>query len=251
LTGVRRELTSKPRAVGRNGLALGPDGPCPPTYRQPVVRPVPNLENLKKQAKLYLRWHRDRHYPVAARIRAVLPRFRHLSDLEVLAHSFKLSDAQELIARKAGFESWEALRKGVQTMTNTETRTLATPALLAAEPQLFVADIAASCKFYTEKLGFTVAFTYGEPPFYGRVFRDGARLNLRCVSKPVIDPELRDTEDLLSASITLDDAKPLFLEYQGAGVAFHQALRTEPWGARTFIVRDPDGNLILFAGRGE
>jgi hypothetical protein len=218
LTGVRCELTSTPRAVGRNGLALGPDGLCPPTYRQPVVRPVPNLENLKKQAKLYLRWHRDRHYPVAARIRAVLPRFRHLSDLEVLAHSFKLSDAQELIARKAGFESWEALRKGVQTMTDTETRTLATPALLAAEPQLFVADIVASCKFYTEKLGFTVAFTYGSPPFYGQVFRDGARLNLRCVSKPVIDPELRDTEDLLSASITLDDAKPLFLEYQGAGV---------------------------------
>jgi hypothetical protein len=45
--------------------------------------------------------------------------------------------------------------------------------------------------------------------------------------------------------------KPLYLEYQAAGVAFHQTLRTEPWGARTFIVRDPDGNLILFAGRGD
>jgi catechol 2,3-dioxygenase-like lactoylglutathione lyase family enzyme len=27
-------------------------------------------------------------------------------------------------------------------------------------------------------------------------------------------------------------------------------LRTEPWGARTFIVKDPDGNLIAFAGKG-
>ena len=26
---------------------------------------MPNLENLKKQAKLVLRWHRDRYYPVA------------------------------------------------------------------------------------------------------------------------------------------------------------------------------------------
>ena len=68
---------------------------------------------------------------------------------------------------------------------------------------------------------------------------------------PIIDPQLRDKEDLLSASITLDDAKPLYLEYQAAGVTFHQTLRTEPWGARTFIVRDPDGNLILFAGRGD
>jgi uncharacterized glyoxalase superfamily protein PhnB len=56
---------------------------------------------------------------------------------------------------------------------------------------------------------------------------------------------------LLSASITLDDAEPLFLEYQAAGVLFAQPLKTEPWGARTFIVRDPNGNLILFAGRGE
>jgi catechol 2,3-dioxygenase-like lactoylglutathione lyase family enzyme len=211
---------------------------------------MPNLENLKKQAKLYRRWHHDRYYPVAARIRAVLPRYRDLSDKEVLAHSFRLSDAQELVARQAGFESWEALRKGVQAMSNTEAHTLIKPVLLAAEPQLFVADITAACAFFTGKLGFAVAFTYGEPPFYGQVFRDGARLNLRCVSQPVIDPQRRNKEDLLSASITLDDAKPLFLEYQAAGVTFHQSLRTEPWGARTFIVRDPDNNLLLFAGRG-
>src|SRR5271168_4827400 len=99
---------------------------------------MPNLENLKKQAKLYLRWHRDQYYPVAARIRAVLPRFRHLSDRDVLAHSFKLSDAQELIARKAGFESWEALRHRSHTMTDTPAKTLGTSTLLAAEPQLFV-----------------------------------------------------------------------------------------------------------------
>ena len=210
---------------------------------------MPNLENLKKQAKLYVRWHRDHHYPVAARIRAVLPSFRHLSDREVLAHGFKLSDAQELIARKGGFDNWEALRKGIQTMTDAQSESLSKPTLLGAEPQLFVADIAASYEFYTKQLGFAVSFTYGEPPFYGQVFRDGARLNLRCLARPTIDPQLRDSEDLLSASITLNDAKPLFLEFQASGVTFHQALKTEPWGARSFIVRDPDGNLILFSGR--
>jgi catechol 2,3-dioxygenase-like lactoylglutathione lyase family enzyme len=208
---------------------------------------MPNLENLKRQAKRYLRWHRDRYYPV----RAVLPGYRHLSDPEVLARSFRLCDAQELIARNAGFENWAALRNGVQSMTDRHAQTLSKPALLSAEPQLFVLDIAASYDFYTKKLGFSVSLTYGEPPFYGQVARDGARLNLRCLSRPFIDPQLRDREQLLSASITLDDAKPLFLEYQAAGVPFAQTLRTEPWGARTFIVRDPDGNLILFAGRGD
>ncbi len=128
---------------------------------------------------------------------------------------------------------------------------LSKPTLLAAEPQLFVADVGASCEFYTKKLGFTVAFTYGQPPFYGQVFRDGARLNLRHLDQPAIRPELQEREHLLSASITLADAGPLFLEFQASNVAFHQTLTTEPWGARTFTVRDPDGNLILFAGRGE
>jgi catechol 2,3-dioxygenase-like lactoylglutathione lyase family enzyme len=212
---------------------------------------MPNLENLKKQAKLYLRWHRDRRYPVAARIRAVLPRFRNLNDREVLASDFRLTDAQELVARKTGFESWEAPRVGLLTMTDQQTNSLSKTTLIAAEPQLFVADIMRSLCYFADKLGFGVAFTYGEPPFYGQVYRDGARLNLRCVTSPAIDPQIRDSEELLSASITLDDAKPLFLEFQAAGVDFHQSLRTEPWGARTFIVRDPDGNLILFAGQGE
>ena len=41
------------------------------------------------------------------------------------------------------------------------------PVLASAEPQLFVSDIGASCDFFTGKLGFTLVFLYGEPPFYG------------------------------------------------------------------------------------
>ena len=112
-------------------------------------------------------------------------------------------------------------------------------------------DIRASSEFSEQKLGFSIAFTYGDPPLYAQVFRDGARLNLRWVDEPVIDPRRRDAEQLLAAAITLDDVKPLFLEYQEAKVEFAESLRSHPWGARTFIVRDPDGNLVLFAGRGE
>lgn len=136
-------------------------------------------------------------------------------------------------------------------MPDAHAPTLGKPTLSAAEPQLIVSDMAASSEFYTTKLGFTAAFSYGEPPFYIQVFRDGARLNLRHLDVPAFDPALRDREHILSATITLEDAEPLFLEYRAAGVVFAQPLRSEPWGARTFIVRDPDGNLILFAGRGD
>jgi catechol 2,3-dioxygenase-like lactoylglutathione lyase family enzyme len=125
-----------------------------------------------------------------------------------------------------------------------------TATITGAEPQLYVGDIAAALAFYQRKLGFAAAFSYGDPPFYAQVFRGGARLNLRHVDAPPIAPALQERDQLLAATITLDEAGPLFLEYQAAGVDFAQTLRTEPWGARTFVVRDPDGNLILFAGAG-
>jgi catechol 2,3-dioxygenase-like lactoylglutathione lyase family enzyme len=215
---------------------------------------MPNLENLRKQAKLFLRWHRERHYPVAAQIRATLPRFRHLSDADILEHRFKLGDAQELVARQAGFDSWQALKTGLAIMPEQTNPPAPRAVLIDAEPQLFVADIKAACDFFTGKLGFAVAFVYGEPPFYGQVKRDGAALNLRHVDAPVIDRDARERDSLLSAAMTVataEEIKNLFLEFQAAGVDFNQTLRREPWGARSFIVRDPDGNLLLFTGPAE
>jgi catechol 2,3-dioxygenase-like lactoylglutathione lyase family enzyme len=215
---------------------------------------MPNLENLKKQAKLVLRWHRDRYYPVAAQIRAALPRYRHLSDPEILAASFKLADAQELVARQHGFESWQALKTGIDPMPEQADQARPKPIISATAAELFVADIKASCDFFTQKLGFSIVFVYGEPPFYVQVKRDWGLLNLKCMDSPVIDPELRDRESLLSADLGLDtheETKQLFLEFRAAGVTFFQTLRREPWGAETFIVKDPDGNLLLFAGPAE
>jgi hypothetical protein len=36
--------------------------------------------------------------------------------------------------------------------------------------------------------------------------------------------------------------------YSSATSGNARNLKREPWNARTFIVRDPDGNLLLFAG---
>jgi catechol 2,3-dioxygenase-like lactoylglutathione lyase family enzyme len=125
------------------------------------------------------------------------------------------------------------------------------PVISAIAAELFVADIKASCDFFTQKLGFSIVFTYGEPPFYAQVKRDRALLNLKCVDYPVMDPALRDRESLLSADMAVDtheEIEQLFLEFQAAGITLFQTLKKEAWGAKTFIVKDPDGNLLLFAG---
>ena len=124
------------------------------------------------------------------------------------------------------------------------------PIFTSVAAHLYVRDLSASTEFFTKKLGFAIDFVFGDPPFYGQVSRDEARLALRLVEEPVFAGDIREREDLLSASITLASAaeiEQLFLFCQAAEVIIHQPLRSEPWQARTFIVKDPDGNLILFA----
>src|SRR5664279_2232917 len=216
-----------------------------PTYDLIVEVYMPNLENLKKQAKLVLRWHRELHFPVAAEIRRQLPRFANMPDSAILAASFKLSDAQEVIARQQGFDSWQAMKIGLSTTSLKLKLSPSKATIVSAEPQLFVADIKRSCEFFREKLGFTLVFSYGRPPYYAQVARDAARLNLKCVERPVIQSTVRDREALLSASMTVataEEIKLLFLEFQSAGITFHQKLKKQPWGAQNFVVKDPDGN---------
>jgi catechol 2,3-dioxygenase-like lactoylglutathione lyase family enzyme len=135
-------------------------------------------------------------------------------------------------------------------MTDESRKAALSPVLTSVAAQLFVVDIKASCDFFTAKLGFVVDFIYGDPPFYAQVTRDHARFVVRSVDEPVFT-DIREREHLLSAAVTVataEEIKQLFFKYQTEGVGFDQPLKTEPWGATTFIVRDPDGNLILFAG---
>ncbi len=126
------------------------------------------------------------------------------------------------------------------------------PNLIAAEPQLFVPDLIAATAFYTDRLGFTLMFMYGDPPFYVQVGRGGACLNLRHTNGNVFADGFRDREAVaLSATVTVQGIEALAQSFDVAGVEWHQRLKREAWGARTLILRDPGGNLIAFAGREE
>jgi catechol 2,3-dioxygenase-like lactoylglutathione lyase family enzyme len=132
-----------------------------------------------------------------------------------------------------------------------QTPTHSRPILTSVAAHLYVRDLSASTDFFTSKLGFAIDFVYGDPPFYGQVSRDNALLALRSMDESFFAEDVRQREHLLSASITLasaDEIEQLFAAYEAADVPFAQTLRIEPWQAKTFIVKDPDGNLILFAG---
>lgn len=124
------------------------------------------------------------------------------------------------------------------------------PTLISAEPQLFVSDISVACAYYVDRLGFTLAFVHGDPPFYAQVGRGGVRLNLRHTDGGVFAAGFRDREvDALSATVIVDGIDALYESFEAAGADWHQRLKTEAWGARTFIIRDPHDNLIAFAAQ--
>jgi catechol 2,3-dioxygenase-like lactoylglutathione lyase family enzyme len=207
-----------------------------------------NFDNLRKQAKLLVRWHRAGNYSVGERIRS-LPRYRNLTDVEALALKFPLSEAQEIIALESGYESWAALKSGLPTMPRQAQPVLAGPVLKGAQPVVFVSNVQTSAAFFRDKLGFSIDFLHGHPPFYASVSRGAARLHLRFVHEPVITPGAREREEgLLSAFLDVDNIQGLFAEYKAAGVDFAHPLRKEPWGMSAFTVLDPDGNCICFAG---
>jgi len=74
----------------------------------------PSLAQLKRQAHELRRDHGEGKPSAGARIAAHHPRLRGLPPREVLAHPLALADAQLVLAREYGFDSWAALKHRVE-----------------------------------------------------------------------------------------------------------------------------------------
>jgi uncharacterized glyoxalase superfamily protein PhnB len=243
LTSLYAGLNIRALLVGRTGQAADWAMPAYSFEREAAVS---NLENLKKQAKALVRLHRERSYHLAIVARSVLPKYASMSDREVLAADFKLGDAQELIARQHGCESWAELKTAGERVAPREPIAVADTGPVFAIPMLYVADVRRAAEHYERVLGFE-PFLEGEPPFYAEVRRGGARLALRHTHRRVWDAVARAEEELLwQASIGVRGVKALYLEYVAAGATISTPLRREPWGTCDFAIEDCDGNQLGF-----
>lgn len=84
------------------------------TARQLPERP--DLDQLKRQAKELLRDARARDADALARVR-LLPAFARMSDADLVRAPLGLHDAQSVIAREYGLDSWNALHERVEELT--------------------------------------------------------------------------------------------------------------------------------------
>jgi catechol 2,3-dioxygenase-like lactoylglutathione lyase family enzyme len=206
---------------------------------------MPSIETYRKQAKLLVRWHRERNYSIGEKLR-LLERYHHLTDVEALEMAMPLTLAQEIVAVEAGFRDWAALKAGIDHLARPSPVENSSPILAGVVPILFVRDVAAAAAFYEGRLGFHVDFLHGKPPFYASVSRDRVSLHLRFVHQPNFADLAERERALILATIEVASVKVLFQEYEARGVDFAQRLVRQPWGGLDFHVRDPDGNVISF-----
>ena len=107
-------------------------------------------------------------------------------------------------------------------------------------PILPVRDLTRAIQFY-EQLGFT-AKRYRDADFYAFLQRDGRDLHLS--KTPELDPE----KNFVRVYFYLREGTAAALEAQcrAAGIAIIEPLTPREWKMKEFVLRDPDGNRLIF-----
>lgn len=107
-------------------------------------------------------------------------------------------------------------------------------------PILTVRDLDVAIRYYRDRLGFAVAWTWGEPTTRAGVVLDDIEIQL--VDDGAGAPP---GPSVVYCHMTGVDA--FFAECRDRGATFALELGQRPWGARDFRVVDPSGNRIGFA----
>jgi len=107
-------------------------------------------------------------------------------------------------------------------------------------PTLAVADLAASIDFYTTKLGFTLAFKWGEPATMA-----GLNLGQVQIFLENGDPDPKGC----SVYFVVSDADLLYNFQKDNAVEIIAPPENKEWGLREYAVRDLDGYYLLFGHR--
>src|SRR5258705_9868345 len=105
---------------------------------------------------------------------------------------------------------------------------------------LRVRDVPAATEFYVNRLGFSLRFTWGEPPTMAGANLDQVQIFLERGTP---------TPDGSSVYFVVGDADELFAFHRANGVDVVEPPGDRPWGLRDYTVRDLDGNALTFGQR--
>ncbi len=106
---------------------------------------------------------------------------------------------------------------------------------------LSVHQLSDSIDFYCFKLGFELASSYGNPPYYAEI-RRGQGQSLMLIDQSTAGPP----SSHVSLAFYSEDIDTLYAEFQSRQVPIKEALEDKAYGMREFQIEDPNGYLIIF-----
>ena len=116
--------------------------------------------------------------------------------------------------------------------------------ITSAIPVIAVSDSVRAEDYYCRVLGFQKMFAYRPDaskldPCYLGVARDGVWLHLHSFK--------RERAGMTDAFLWVADADRLYIEFSARGAVVHMPPTDQTWGNRETAIRDPDGNVLVFA----
>ena len=108
------------------------------------------------------------------------------------------------------------------------------------QPILGTRNIQQAIEFYTQQLGFELAFAdNADPPNYVGFQRDAVELHMQF--------QFEHEMSRIRLRFLVEDPDALFTEYRERGIeCTPNAIRDTPWGTREFALYDLDRNALTF-----
>jgi catechol 2,3-dioxygenase-like lactoylglutathione lyase family enzyme len=103
-----------------------------------------------------------------------------------------------------------------------------------------VADLGRAVEFYSTKLGFVHAFSWGEPPTMAGVNLGETQIFLQCGTP---------APEGCSLYYVIDDADALCEFHRANGVEIVEAIGDRSWDFRDYTIRDLNGYRLTFGHR--
>ena len=112
-------------------------------------------------------------------------------------------------------------------------------------PVIATVDVAASVVYFVRVLGFAPEFLWGDPPVYAGVNAGKAVIYFardsemaRLIREHGLAPEL---------FLWVTGVDNVYARHRAAGAIIVEALSDRPWGARQYVLREPNGYHLKIA----
>jgi uncharacterized glyoxalase superfamily protein PhnB len=112
-------------------------------------------------------------------------------------------------------------------------------------PVVSTDNIEKSLAYYKDVLGFAIDFQYGDPPVYAGVNSGAAEIYF--THSPDFVKLLTDHALHPDIFIWVTDVNQYFNLHVKHGAEIIEAIADRPWGARQYVVKDPNGYYLKFA----